>query len=144
MRSKRGSEKRERLRPSAVPSILSSDLKIEGEIVSFGELQISGSVRGEVVACDLTLSEGGSVTGAVKADIAIIAGNVAGCLTATSVVLKPTASLAADVTHVSLTMEPGAAFEGLSHRVNTVEAAEDSVVRKLFLSPPVSSEAKPT
>jgi cytoskeletal protein CcmA (bactofilin family) len=144
MRSKRGSEKRERVRPSAVPSILSSDLKIEGDIISLGELQISGSVKGDVVACDLTLSEGGSVTGAVKADIAIIAGNVAGRLTATSVVLKPTARLAADVTHVSLTMEPGAAFEGLSHRVNTVEAAEDSVVRKLLLSPPVSSEAKPT
>jgi cytoskeletal protein CcmA (bactofilin family) len=139
---KRKSEKRERARPSAEPSILSGDLKIEGDIVSLGALQISGSVKGDVVACDLTLSEGGSVIGAVKADIAIIAGNVGGRLTATSVVLKPTARLAADVTHVSLTIEPGAAFEGLSHRVDTVEAAEDSVVRQLLLNPPVSREAR--
>jgi cytoskeletal protein CcmA (bactofilin family) len=43
---KRGSEKRERARPSAEPSILSSDLKIKGDIVSLGALQISGSVKG--------------------------------------------------------------------------------------------------
>jgi cytoskeletal protein CcmA (bactofilin family) len=137
MRSKQGSE---RARPSAVPSILSSDLEIEGDIVSQGELHISGSVKGDVVAHELTLSEGGSITGAVRAEIAIIAGNVAGRLTATSVVLKPTARLAADVTHVSLTMEPGAVFEGLSHRVNTVEAVEDNASRELLLIPPVSSE----
>jgi cytoskeletal protein CcmA (bactofilin family) len=124
-----------------MPSILSSDLKIEGDIVSLGELHISGSVRGDVIARDLTLSEGGSVTGAVSAEIAIIAGKVAGRLTAASVVLRPTARLAADVTHVSLTMEPGAAFEGLSHRVISVEGAEDSAVRKLLLSPPASSGA---
>ncbi|HUC67297.1 MAG TPA: polymer-forming cytoskeletal protein [Stellaceae bacterium] len=143
MQSKQRREKHARVRPSAVPSILGSDLKIEGDIVSLGELHISGSVRGDVVARDLTLGEGGSVTGAVSADIAVIAGDVAGRLTAAAVVLKPTARLAADVTHVSLTMEPGAAFEGLSHRVISVEAAEDSAVRKLLLSPPASSEATP-
>ena len=127
-----------------MPSILGSDLEIEGDIVSLGQLHISGSVRGDVVARDLTLGEGGSVTGDVSADIAIIAGNVAGRLTAAAVVLKPTARLAADVTHVSLTMEPGAAFEGISHRVTAVEGAEDSAVRKLLLLPPVSREAGST
>ena len=106
-----------------------------------GELHISGSVKGNVVARDLTLSEGGSVTGDIEAETAIIAGNVAGHLTATSVVLKPTARLAAEVTHVSLTIEPGAEFQGVSHRVNSLEAAVDG---PLFLSPPISSEAKPT
>jgi cytoskeletal protein CcmA (bactofilin family) len=144
MRSKQRSAKHERVRPSAVPSILGSDLKIEGDIVSLGEVHISGSIKGDVIARDLTLGEGGSVTGAVSAEIAIIAGKVAGRLTAASVVLRPTARLAADVTHVSLAMEPGAAFEGLSHRVISVEGAEDTAVRRLLLSPPVSSEAGPT
>jgi cytoskeletal protein CcmA (bactofilin family) len=143
-RSKQRREKPARAKPSATPSILSSDLRIEGDVISLGDLHISGSVRGDVVARDLTLDEGGSVTGAVSADIAVIAGSVAGRLTAASVVLKPTARLAADVTHVSLAMEPGAAFEGLSHRVIAVEGAEDSAVRKLLLSPPVSSEAGST
>jgi cytoskeletal protein CcmA (bactofilin family) len=141
MPSRQGSE---RARPPGAPSILSSDLSIEGDIVCQGELHISGSVKGDVVARNVTLSEGGSVTGAVRAEIAVIAGNVAGHLTATSVILKPTAHLTADVTHVSLTIEPGAAFEGLSHRVNTVEASEDGAVRKLLLSPPASSDVEPT
>jgi cytoskeletal protein CcmA (bactofilin family) len=132
MRFKQGTEKGERARPPASPSILSSDLRIEGDIVSQGELHISGSVKGDVVARELTLAEGGSVTGAVEADIAVIAGNLAGRLTATSVVLERTARVEAEVTHVSLTIEPGAAFEGISRRASTVEAADD-VVRKPLL-----------
>jgi cytoskeletal protein CcmA (bactofilin family) len=142
MRLKRRTQKGERAGHPAAPSILSSDLTIEGDIVSLGELHISGSVKGDVVARDLTLAEGGSITGAVKADIAIIAGNFAGNLTATSVVLEPTARLVADVTHVSLTIEPGAAFEGTSRRVDTVEVAADDAVPKR-LSKPVLSDTKP-
>jgi cytoskeletal protein CcmA (bactofilin family) len=123
----------------AAPSILSSDLRIDGNIVSQGELHIGGSVKGDVAARDLRLSEGGSVTGTIEADIAVIAGNLAGRLTATAVVLERTAHLAAEVTHVSLTIEPGATFEGVSRRVDTVEA----VIHTPRLNAPASSEAKP-
>jgi cytoskeletal protein CcmA (bactofilin family) len=122
----------------AEPSILGSDLEIQGNIVSQGELHIGGLVKGDVVARDLRVAEGGSINGAIEADIAVIAGNLAGRLTATSVVLERTARLAAEVTHVSLTIEPGAAFEGLSRRVDTVEA----VVHTPRLNAPASSEAK--
>ena len=134
---KRGSERVERLR--GAPSILGSDLKIEGNIVSEGELHISGSVRGDVVARDLTLDEGGSIAGTVKADIAIIAGHFAGKLTAISAVLAPTARVLADVTHVSLTIEPGAVFEGFGRHVDTVEAT----VHIPRLKAPTPSEATP-
>ena len=122
-------------RPS-VPSILSSDLKIEGDIVSQGEVHISGSVKGDVVARKLTLGEGGSITGAVEADIAVIAGNLAGRLTATSVVLARTARVVADVTHVSLSIEQGAIFEGFSRRVDTIEAVTEDPIRTPRLNAP--------
>ena len=141
-----GSEIGERPGPSsrlAAPSILSDDLKIEGDIVSQGELHISGSVKGDVVARKLTLGEGGSITGAVEADIAIIAGNLAGRLTATSVVLARTARVVADVTHVSLSIEQGAIFEGFSRRVDTIEAVSEDQVRTPRLSAPPRAEPKP-
>ena len=134
---KRGSEQVKRVR--GAPSILGSDLKIEGDIVSEGELHISGSVRGDVVARDLTLDDGGSITGTVKADIAIIAGNFAGKLTATSTVLAPTARVVADLTHVSLTIEQGAVFEGFGRHVDTLEATVHTARLKAL----TSSEAKP-
>lgn len=113
-------------RPAA-PSILSSDLKIEGDIVSQGEVHINGAVKGDVVARKLTIGEGGSITGTVEADFAVVAGNLAGRLTATSVLLARTARVVADVTHVSLTIEPGAVFEGFSRRVDTIEAVTDEI-----------------
>jgi cytoskeletal protein CcmA (bactofilin family) len=130
-------------RPAA-PSILSADLKIEGDIVSQGELHISGSIKGDVVARKLTLGEGGSITGAVEADIAVIAGNLAGRLTATSVILARSARVVADVTHVSLSIEQGAVFEGFSRRVDTIEGVAEETVRTPRLNAPTSrAEPKP-
>jgi cytoskeletal protein CcmA (bactofilin family) len=132
-------------RPAA-PSILSSDLKIEGDLVSQGELHISGAIKGDVVARKLTLGEGGSITGSVEADIAVIGGNLAGRLTATSVILARTARVVADVTHVSLTIEPGAVFEGFSRRVDTIEAVTDDTMRTQtprLNAPPARNESRP-
>jgi cytoskeletal protein CcmA (bactofilin family) len=137
-----GTEDSERQSPAA-PSILSSDLKIEGDIVSQGELHISGSIKGDVVARKLTLGEGGSITGAVEAEVAVVAGNLAGRLTATSVVLARTARVVADVTHVNLSIEEGAVFEGFSRRVDTIEAVTEETVRTPRLNAPPLTEPKP-
>jgi len=112
----------------AVPSILSADVKIEGDIVSEGELHISGSVKGDVVARKLTLAEGASITD-VEADIAMISGSVNGRLTATSVLLARTARVVGDITHVSLSIELGALFEGFSRRVESIENLPDDAIR---------------
>lgn len=127
-------------RPAA-PSILGSDLKIEGDIVSQGEVHISGSVKGDVVARKLTLDEGGSITGTVEVDVAVIAGNLAGRLTATSVVFASSARVVADVTHVSLSVDQGAVFEGFSRRVDTIETVTDDSVRMPRLSAPAPHPA---
>jgi len=121
---------------NAAPSILSADLKIEGDVVSEGEVHISGAIKGDVVARKLTLGEGGSITGAVEADVAVVSGSLAGRLTATSVMLTRTARVVADVTHVSLTIEPGAVFEGFSRRVESIETITDDVRSQPRLSPP--------
>jgi len=126
-------------------SILSSDLKIEGDLVSEGDLHISGSVTGDIVARRLTLDQGASITGSVKADAAVIGGNLAGRLTATSVTLGSTAHVAADVTHVSLVIEEGAVFQGQSRHVEKIEAATDDNLRPpLRLNAPKRAEPATT
>jgi cytoskeletal protein CcmA (bactofilin family) len=122
---------------TAAPSILSDDLKVEGDIVSDGELHISGAVKGDVTARKLTLGENGSITGTVEVEVAVIAGHLAGRLSATSVLLASTARVVADITHVSLSIEPGAVFEGFSRRVDAIEpGSEEDVVRPPRLSAP--------
>ena len=123
-------------------SVLSSDLRVEGDIVSEGDLHISGSVTGDVVARRLTLDEGASITGSVKADVAVIGGKLAGQLTATSVTLGSTAHIAADVTHVSLVVEEGAVFQGHSRHLEKIEAAADDKLQSpLRLNTPKRAEA---
>jgi cytoskeletal protein CcmA (bactofilin family) len=114
--------------PSA-PSILSSDLKIEGDVFSEGDLHVNGTIKGDVVAHRLTVGEGGSITGAVEVDVAVIAGNLAGQISATSVTLASTARVVADITHVSLLIEEGAVFEGFSRRVDTIETLPGDTAR---------------
>ncbi len=137
-------ERLSKTRRPAAPSILSNDVEVEGDIVSEGDLHISGSVKGDVTARKLTLGEGGSITGAVEADVAVIAGRLDGRLTATSVTLTSTAHVVADVTQVSLLIEQGAVFEGFSRRVETIEAVTDETTRPTpRLTAPTHAEAQP-
>lgn len=105
----------------SAPSILSSDLKITGDVVGGGELVVAGTVQGDIVAKKITVAEGGSVTGAVEADTATVAGTLTGQLKAAAVTLASTARVVADITHVSLMIESGAVFEGYSRRVDAID-----------------------
>ena len=119
---------------ASAPSILGADLKITGDIASAGEVHVSGVVKGDIAAKKLTVGEGGSVVGAVEADVAMVAGTLTGRLTATMVTLASTARVVADITHVSLTIEPGAVFEGYSRRVDSIGQEEASLPLSLPIS----------
>jgi cytoskeletal protein CcmA (bactofilin family) len=109
---------------AAAPSILSLDLQVTGNIVTSGEVHVSGSVKGDITAKKVTIGEGGSVTGAIEAESALVAGALAGRLTAANVILAATARVVADITHGALTIEQGAVFEGHSRRVDSIDRAK--------------------
>lgn len=110
-----------------MPSVLGADVKVEGDIITDGDLFIGGAVKGRVVAHQLTLGESASLTGIVEADTAVISGALVGKLTANIVTIKRTASVAAEITHVQLSVESGGGFEGYSRRV----ASLDKVAAKI-------------
>jgi len=129
---------------AGTPSLLSSDVSVEGDIVVQGDLYIGGSVTGRVVAHKLTVGESGSISGLVEADTAVIAGSVSGKLTAGAVTLKRTANVSADITHVSLTIESGGSFEGFSRRVEHIQAPEAPAKPVSIEAPfPVLGRAEP-
>ena len=111
---------------AAAPSILSHDLEVTGDIVTSGELHVAGSVKGDITAKKVTIDEGGSVTGAVEAESAFVAGAMSGRLTAATVVLARTARVEVDITHVSLTIDQGAVFQGHSRRVESIDKAKSA------------------
>jgi len=101
----------------AVPSIVSADLTVTGDLVSAGEIQIDGRVEGDIRCASLIIGIAGAVTGEVSAQTVRMHGTVSGQVIAKSVFLASTARMVGDVTHESLAIEPGAFMEGHCRRL---------------------------
>lgn len=102
---------------AAVPSILSRDLSIKGDITSEGEVQLDGKIEGNVEAQAVTLGQGARVLGDLTAERVMIHGQVQGTISAEEVVLTKTAQVEGDIYHQSLTVESGARIKGhVSHK----------------------------
>ena len=97
---------------SAAPSIVSSDLKILGDLISAGDLQIDGIVEGDIQTRSLTIGEGAVVTGNIQAETTRVCGQVTGTIKAATVTLERTAKVVGDILHQILAIEPGAFLEG--------------------------------
>ncbi len=103
---------------SGVPSIISADLKIVGDLNSGGDLQIDGAVEGDITSRSLTIGESAVVRGVLVAETVRIYGSVYGEVRANSVILTDTAKVAGDISHQSLTMEAGAELIGKLSRLD--------------------------
>lgn len=97
------------------PSLISSGLTITGNLESDGEIQVDGTVIGDVKAERLILGEGARILGEVIADDALIRGEVTGCLRVVTVAIERSAKVHGDVYHRTLSVEAGAFIQGLCH-----------------------------
>ena len=107
----------------AVPSIVSADLAIEGNLTSTGEVQVDGSVSGDIRCKALIVGVKGSVIGEVVAQTVRMHGSIKGMVRAKSVFLASTARMAGDVEHESLAIEPGVYLEGHCRRLSEANLA---------------------
>ncbi len=99
-------------RSAGVPSILSHDLVITGEISTDGDVQIEGRLEGNIKATTLTIGEQGAVNGSIKAGTVYVHGKVTGKIDATTIELSATANVLADLKQDNLTIANGAFFDG--------------------------------
>ncbi len=102
----------------SVPSIISADLSIEGHLSSAGEVQVDGTVNGDIRCKALIVGVKGSVVGEIIAQTVRMHGSVKGMVRAKSVFLASTARMSGDVEHESLAIEPGAYMEGHCKRIS--------------------------
>ena len=109
-----------------VASLIADDISIEGNIRGDGELQVDGTVIGDVTIARLTIGESGRIDGSITADIAEVRGKVTGAITSKQVRLYASAQVDGDITHEQLTMEAGAYFQGRSMRFQRTAATSAS------------------
>ena len=100
------------------PSVLSSDLKVKGNLITSGDIQIEGIIEGDIQAHLLTVGETSKIKGEIIADDVIINGNVLGCVRGLKVRLTNKARVQGDIIHKAIAIESGAHFEGTVQRTD--------------------------
>lgn len=106
-------------KPKYAASILSPDLTITGNLKTTGDIQIEGTVEGDIRAHVLTVGESATVKGEVIADDVVVNGRVVGRVRGLKVRLTSSARVEGDIIHKTIAIESGAHFEG------SVQRAED-------------------
>lgn len=108
---------------AAAPSVIGPDLKITGDLASAGDIQIDGTIEGDIDSRTLTVGEHANVRGSIAADLVRVCGTVSGEIRAKSVVLTETARVTGDIVHETLAVEAGAHLEGQIRRLDSGKAS---------------------
>jgi len=107
---------------NVAPSIISPDLKIKGDLHCAGDIQVDGHVEGDISSRSITIGEAAQIHGAISAESIRICGAVNGQVKGTTVTLAKTARVTGDVLHQTLSIEPGAFFEGQCRRIDASQS----------------------
>jgi len=105
-------------KPKPAPSTLSSDLVVKGNLITTGDIQVEGTVEGDIRAHLLTIGEGATVKGEVVADDVVINGRILGRVRGLKVRLTASARVEGDIIHKTIAIESGAHFEGSVQRAD--------------------------
>jgi cytoskeletal protein CcmA (bactofilin family) len=111
-----------------VPSIIGEDLTITGNVTSKGEIQVDGTIEGDVNCGSLLLGDKSQITGGVFAEDVVVRGRVIGSIRGLRVTLQAQSHVEGDIYHQSLAIEQGAYFEGKSRRSDdplAIKASQD-------------------
>jgi cytoskeletal protein CcmA (bactofilin family) len=103
-------------KPKPPASVLSADLHITGNLRTTGDIQVEGTVEGDIRAHLLTIGETATIKGEVTADDVVVNGRIVGRVRGLKVRLTATARVEGDIIHKTIAIESGAHFEGSVQR----------------------------
>lgn len=109
-----------------VPTIISASLRIVGNLISDGDVQVDGIIDGNVRSRTLTIGESATINGEVEAETVRIHGSISGQIKAKKVELGPTAKVVGDIIHSLLIVESGAYLEGNCRHLESVRKGAEA------------------
>ena len=95
-----------------VPSIVSENTKIIGNILSDGIIHVDGHVEGDVSCDELIIGIKGSVSGAITTNNLQLYGTLKGKALVDNLFIAKSAKLVGDAVHNTIAIEPGAYIDG--------------------------------
>jgi len=105
-----------------VPSVISSELHILGNLISDGHIDIDGSVEGNIKGEVVNVRANGKIAGDIVAETVHAYGEVHGLIRAMNVHLYSSCRVEGIIMHQSLTVEDGAFVDAKFKRMNDKSA----------------------
>ena len=101
-----------------MPSIIGADLKVVGNLVCESDIDIQGTVKGDIEAKTVTVDKDARVDGSIRARSLIVSGSVDGAMEASEISLTSTAQVTGELVHETLSVDPGACLEARLSRAS--------------------------
>ena len=95
-----------------LPSIIASNLSIEGTINSTGTIEIEGYIKGNIIGNSISIRETGKVEGEISANQVNIRGKFTGNIKAKNLNIFSKAKVFGEIAYQNLTVEDGASIDG--------------------------------
>lgn len=106
-------------------AVIGAGVTIKGDVEAEVDLQIDGTIHGDVRCGTLIVNERGLVSGSITAERVRVAGHVDGGIEATDLALEAGAHIKGDITYSRLRVSNGGVFEGtMTHRPLPQEGTE--------------------
>ncbi|MGD8523293.1 MAG: polymer-forming cytoskeletal protein [Desulfobacterales bacterium] len=129
---------------TASTSLLSTKVKIEGEIHGEENLHVDGQIKGSIkLIGDILIGHRGIVEAEIEANNIVIQGQVTGNVSARQQLeIQPSGKLIGDCSARSIDIKEGALFEGRSHMTKAAAASGAAGASSFPLGPTSKEESK--
>ncbi|MEM7617185.1 MAG: polymer-forming cytoskeletal protein [Pseudomonadota bacterium] len=97
---------------AGVPSVISHNLQVLGNLVSEGAIEVQGKIEGNITCAHATIHKSGFIKGDVIADVVHINGEVRGLIKARYVQLSENGRVVGVIMYENLSIEPGGFVDG--------------------------------
>ena len=115
-------------KPAGVPSVLSVDLHVLGNLMSDAPLTLDGSVEGHVIGTQVTIGMQGRIQGDIEAELVHVYGKIHGIIRADVVYLHDKCHFDGIIIHDTLHIDDGAHVDGKFKR-KSASGAKDTTKR---------------
>ena len=107
-------------------SVIADDLHIKGEVTTSGDIELKGTIEGEVTCRTLLIAEDAKVEGKATAEKVVVRGTVDGQINGIRVTLSSSARVTGELVCKALSVDEEAYFDGTSQRVSDpLSASQD-------------------
>lgn len=113
-------------RKEQIPSVMTSDVHVLGNIVSDGNVDFDGTLNGNIRCATLTIRANGFIKGEVVANNVMVYGKVKGLIRAKNVQLFSTCNVEGIIMHETVAIEDGAFIDGKFKRTDKVHTDDEA------------------